>query len=119
MSAMTSGFRATLVDAATFWERRRLAYNGVLCAVVVAWVVVTWPHLRPAIVPTSILPLLVLALLANACYSTAYLAELAMAALPVSRDWRGRRPALWLLGTLLASLLACYWIADEIYPTVA
>jgi hypothetical protein len=25
---------------------------------------------------------------------------------------------LWLFGTILALLFACYWIADEIYPYV-
>jgi hypothetical protein len=61
--------------------------------------------------------MLVLALLANLCYSTAYLADIALHQLPAAALRRARQ-ALWLLGTLLALLIENYWIADEIYPDV-
>jgi hypothetical protein len=41
--------RPLLDEALRYWEPRRIAYNLVLGAVVVAWVVVTWPHFRPAL----------------------------------------------------------------------
>ncbi len=108
-------FRGLLADAVRFWEPRRLVYNLVLAAVVVVWVVTTWPHFRPALTLSSLLLLAILALLANLCYCAAYLVDLPFQHSSLSPVWRRRRWALWLLGTLFAVLLANYWIADEIY----
>jgi hypothetical protein len=111
-------FRARLKDAARYWEPRRIAYNLVLTAVIFTWLILTWPHFRPALTLQSLLPLLVLAAMANVCYSTAYLADVLLQISPFRDLWQCRRWSLWLVGTLLAVLLACYWIADEIYPSV-
>jgi hypothetical protein len=109
--------RARLRDAARFWEPRRIAYNLVLTAVV-AWLILTWPHFRPALTLQSLLLLLVLAAMANVCYSAAYLVDVLLQFSPFRNLWQRRRWSLWLVGTLFAVLLACYWIADEIYPSV-
>jgi hypothetical protein len=111
-------FRARLKDAARYWEPRRIAYNFVLAAVVVAWLVLTWPHFRPALTLQSLLLLLILAAMANVCYSAAYLADILLPFSPFRGLRQRRRWSLWLVGTLFAVLLACYWIADEIYPSV-
>jgi hypothetical protein len=111
-------FRVIMADAIRFWELRRLIYNLVLFAVVVAWVAGTWPHFRPMFVPNSLLLLAILALLANACYCAAYLVDIPMQCIAPSGLWRRRRWALWLAGTLFAIVLANYWIVDEIYPFV-
>jgi hypothetical protein len=109
---------ARLRDAARYWEPRRINYNLVLAAVVAAWLVSTWPHFRPALTLQSLLLFLVLAVMANVCYSAAYLADILLQFSPVRGLWQRRRWSLWLAGTLFAALLACYWIADEIYPSV-
>jgi hypothetical protein len=111
-------FRALLADAIRFWEPRRLVYNFVLAAVVVVWLAASWPHFRVALTLPSLLLLAVLALLANACYCVAYLVDIPMQRSSFGTVWRRRRWGLWLLGTLLAIVLANYWIADEIYPYV-
>ncbi|MFI5056751.1 MAG: hypothetical protein ACHQLQ_01070 [Candidatus Acidiferrales bacterium] len=111
-------FRGLFADAIRFWEPRRLAYNFVLTAVVVVWLVATWPHFRPAFTLTSLLLLAVLALLANVLYCAAYLVDIPMQRSSLGAVWRRRRWGLWLMGTLLAIVLANYWIADEIYPFV-
>jgi hypothetical protein len=111
-------FRAKLKDAARFWEPRRMVYNAVLTAVVLAWVAGTWPHFRPALQWQSLLLLLVLAAMANVCYCAAYLADLLLQFSKFREAWRQRRGWLWLAGTIFGVLLACYWIADEIYPEV-
>ncbi|HET9995556.1 MAG TPA: hypothetical protein VFQ18_09125 [Candidatus Acidoferrum sp.] len=128
--APSGGFRASLVEAARFWEPRRLIYNAVLLAIVIAWVVLTWPHFRPALKLESLLIMSVLALLANVCYCTAYLVDLglqpaeqekwrsALAGVDGSAALRKRRWGLWAAGMLLAVLFENYWIADEIYPYV-
>lgn len=98
-----------------YWETRRIAYNAVLTAVAVAWVVATWPHFRNALTVEHAAALAVLALLANLCYCAAYLVEIPMAA---SAEWARRRWGLWVMGMVLAFVLENYWIADEIYPDV-
>jgi len=111
-------FRGVLVDAIRFWEPRRLLYNFVLGAVVVVWLVATWPHFRAELTLHSLLLLAILALLANVCYCCAYLVDIPMQLSPLSTVWRRRRWALLLMGTLFAILVENYWIADEIYPDV-
>jgi hypothetical protein len=85
---------------------------------VVAWLILTWPHFRPALTLQSLLLLLVLAAMANICYSAAYVADMLLQFSPLRRLWQRRRWGLWLAGTLFGVLLACYWIEDEIYPFV-
>lgn len=111
-------FRQELARSAKFWEPRRLPYNLVLSAVVIIWIVASWPHFRPMPVPNALLLLAVLAFLANLCYTTAYLLELPVLHTPLRAFWIRWRWSVWVLGTLLAVLLANYWIVDEIYPFV-
>ena len=106
----------TLRDAARFWEPRRLFYNLILTAIVLLWLVLIWPHFRPSLTLGSFESFAVLAFLANLSYSAAYLAEIFLQLLSPSSSRRRARTALLALGTLLAIVLANYWIADEIYP---
>jgi hypothetical protein len=117
-SPRLASLRDLLGDSLRFWELRRLLYNLVLCAVVVAWVAVTWPHFRPMFDAHPLLLLAILGLLANACYCAAYLVDIPMQFSSLGAPWRRRRWTLWLAGMLLAILLANYWIVDEIYPFV-
>lgn len=108
-----------LVEAARFWEPRRVIYNLVLSVFVILWLVGTWPHFRPAMHLQSLLFLVIFALLANVCYCAAYLTEIPIQGLAVSAVWSHRqRWAIWVIGMLLAVLFENYWIADEIYPFV-
>ena len=107
-----------LADAARFWEPRRLLYNLLLLAVVLLWVMNTWPHFRPAITLQSLGIMIVLALLANLCYCAGYLAEILIQNVTSGVAWQRQRWAVWVVGTLLAILFENYWIADEIYPFV-
>ncbi len=109
---------ATFRSALRYWEPRRIAYNLVLAAVLAAWLVLTWPHFRPALGGRSLLQLLALAAIANVAYCAAYGAEIAVRHCAFGDTWKSRRWILWLAGTLFAVVLECYWIADEIYPYV-
>jgi hypothetical protein len=111
-------FRSFLAEAIRYWEPRRFIYNFALSAVCVGWLVLTWPHFRPALTWSSLFLLVVLALLANACYCAAYLVDIPLQQSSLGAVWRRRRWVLWLMGTLFAILFANYWIADEIYPFV-
>ena len=103
-------------SAARFWEPRRLVYNAILTAIVLLWLILTWPHFRPALTLGSLEAFIVLGLAANLCYCVAYLAEFFLQALLPSAYWRRFRQVLFGLGTLFAIVLENYWIADEIYP---
>ncbi len=114
----SSSLRDVGKDAIRYWESHRVVYNLVLTVVVLAWLVVTWPHFRPAVIGRSGLLLLVLAALANACYCAAYPVDILFQRSPFQAAWKRRRWILWCAGMILAVVLACYWIADEIYPSV-
>ena len=111
-------FRASLAEAARFWEPRRIAYNLVLAVIAALWVLLSWPHFRPVFHFSSLPLLLVLALLANACYGAAYFVDIPAQFTPFCSAWPHFRWGLWVLGTLLAVLFENYWIADEIYPFI-
>jgi hypothetical protein len=107
-----------LEDAGRYWERRRIPYNAILTGVVVAWIMATWPHFRPALAWRNLLPLLGLAGIANLCYCAAYLVDIPMQLSALGARWRNRRWTLWLAGMIFAFVLTNYWIADEIYPYI-
>ncbi len=111
--------RELLTDAIRYWEPRRLGYNLFLAAIVLGWVIFTWPHFRGAFTWSSALALLVLAVLANICYTAAYLVDLPVQYSAFRDSWRRWRWALWLAGMLFAGAITFYWVADEIYPTLA
>ncbi|HEX7606983.1 MAG TPA: hypothetical protein VF348_09765 [Usitatibacter sp.] len=110
--------REILDDALRYWERRRIAYNALLVAVVGLWVLFTWPHFSDALSLKSLTILLMLAAGANICYCAAYVADIPMQYSSMRATWRRWRWGVWLAGTVFALLLANYWIADEIYPYV-
>ena len=110
--------RPLLDDALRYWEPRRILYNLLLGAIVLGWLLLTWPHFRAALTLQLLLLLFVLALLANVCYCTAYVLDIPLQWSSFRRLWRRWRWALWLVGMLFAAILANYWIADEIYPYV-
>lgn len=108
-----------IVEAARFWEPRRIVYNLVLGAVVIFWVVKTWPHFQPAFTLTSLLQLSALAVLANVCYCAAYVVDIPAQYSELGPNWRHGRRVLWVPGMVLAFVFTNYWIADEIYPYVS
>jgi hypothetical protein len=111
-------FRGIFDDALRYWELRRIPYNVVLTMVVLAWIVLSWPHFRPAFTWLDFVALLTLAVFANLCYSAAYLVDIPMQYSSFRNAWLRRRWLLWLFGVLFAFVLANYWIADEIYSFV-
>ncbi len=116
MNGPPSPGRRTIPEVVRYWERGRLGYNLALTGVLLAWVGLTWPHFRPALAKRSTPPLLALAALANLSYCAAYPLDFLLQNSPIREAWRRNRQILWLAGTLLAAVLACYWIADGIYP---
>src|SRR5258706_12649852 len=95
------GFGEIISDALGYWERRRVGYNLVLGAIVVGWVVLTWPRFRGALTWSSLLALFGLAVLANACYCAAYLVDIPVQYSSLRVPWRRRRGVLWALGVVV------------------
>ncbi len=114
----THSLRDSVFLAAEFWEPRRLWYNGALALLVLGWIVFTWPHFEPALTFESAGKLLILSILANACYSAAYVVDIPLSRSGIKAWWIRWRILLWIAGTIVALVFACYWIADEIYPFV-
>lgn len=111
-----SEFATAITGAVRYWEPRRIAYNLVLATAVTLWLVLTWPHFRPAFTLQGALLITILAALANVCYCAAYLIDVPLQFARFEAMWRRWRWSLWLAGMIFALLLANYWIADEIYP---
>ena len=111
-------FAETFARAVRFWEPRRILYNAVLTAVVLAWIVLSWPHFRPALHWWAMGLLTILAVTANVLYCAAYVLDLAFQHSQVIAVSNRGRWLVWIAGTLFAVLLANYWIADEIYAFV-
>lgn len=105
-------------SARKFWEPRRAVYNLILAIFVISWIVVTWPHFRPAVNWADLGRLLILALIANVLYSVGYLVDLLAQQISKPSALWAIRWTTFSLGMAFAVLLTNYWIADEIYPYV-
>jgi hypothetical protein len=115
---MGGGVWGSFVEAARFWEPRRILYNFILFTVLATWLAATWPHFRPALALFPLFQFAVLGLIANVCYCAAYLVDVPLLQAGVGAAWKRGRWGLWTVGMLFAILLENYWIADEIYPFV-
>jgi hypothetical protein len=117
-AAARPSLRDAVSSAVRFWERRRLAYNLTLTALVLGLVARDWSHFRPVFTyPAYLLAfayMLFLAALANICYSAAYPVDFALQLSPAPDVLRRCRVILWWAGLLVAIALACYWMEDEI-----
>ncbi|MGC1107935.1 MAG: hypothetical protein WA876_15505 [Candidatus Acidiferrales bacterium] len=105
--------RGILDDALRYWERRRIPYNLVLVAVVVAWAVTARSHFHLPLWGLCLL-LFVMAALANVLYSAAYGVDILIQRSSFRDLWRRRRWILWVAGMLLAVALANVWIIGQI-----
>ncbi len=80
--------REAVTDAIRYWEPRRLAFNGVLAAIVVGYFAAGWPRSRTVLSVDTALLLFLLAVLANICYSAAYVADMFVQVSGFRESWR-------------------------------
>lgn len=92
-------------SALAFWEPRRILYNLVLAAIVVARAAGSWGLLRDNLTFPAVLTLLILAVLANLCYSAAYLPDVFIQLSRFRDPWLRWRWGLWLAGTAFAGAI--------------
>ena len=117
MDAQTSdnySLRGVLTDAIRYWEKRRLPYNAVLVLAVLGNIALAWPQSRNLIQLPGFLLLFVLAVIANVCYSSAYLVDVMAQLSDFRSGWVRYRWMLWAVGTAFATVLAWYWMVDEV-----
>jgi hypothetical protein len=97
--------RESTTDAIRYWEPRRLAYNAVLAAIVVAYFGFCYPASKGALSIDKGLLLFVLAVLANVAYCTAYVVDIFAQASGYRERWLKYRWVLFSIGTLFAGVI--------------
>ena|SRR5437773_7917184 len=98
--------RDVVTDAIRYWEPRRIAYNAILVAIVVAVFLLEWPQSRFAISADLVQSLFVLAVLANVAYCSAYVVDVVAQSSEYGTEWRRYRWMLFAIGVVFASILA-------------
>ncbi len=98
--------RDALSNAVRYSEPRRILFNAVLLAVVVAVYVMNLPASRANLTFDSMQALFVLAVLANVAYCAAYIVDVPLQVTSFRAEWLKFRWALLLLGVAFASVLA-------------
>jgi len=93
-------------NALSYWEPRRLVYNGVLLLVVAGCFVAGMPEARSHVGPNLLIVLFLLAVVANVLYSLAYLVDVFVQISSLRAAWLQRRWVLFAVGTLAAAALA-------------
>jgi hypothetical protein len=68
-------FRESLTNAIGYWERRRVAFNIVLAAIVLTYFAIHYPASKTVLSVNYVLILFLLAVLANIAYCAAYLVD--------------------------------------------
>jgi hypothetical protein len=102
-------FRESMSDAIRYWELRRIAYNGILAAVVLIYFALNYPASKARLTVNLALMIFVLAVLANVAYCAAYIPDI-LAQLSGYRDkWRRYRWIVFAVGVLFAGVITRFW----------
>ena len=104
---------ATLKDSVTsairYWEPRRLIYNGVLAAIVLACFAYYYPASKMALSLDLFLFVFLLAVLANVAYCTAYIADVFAQMSRYRERWNRYRWVLFVIGLLFAGTITRFF----------
>ncbi len=96
-------------DAIRYWELRRIAYNGILAAVVLIYFALNYPASKARLTVNLALMIFILAVLANVAYCAAYIPDI-LAQLSGYRDkWRRYRWIVFAIGVLFAGVITRFW----------
>jgi len=107
MDAQT--LRESATDAIRYWEPRRIAFNFVLAAVVLAYFWIGYPTSRSALSVNLALLVFLLAVLANVAYCAVYLVDVFAQASGYRDLWRKYRWTLFMVGTLFAAVITRFF----------
>jgi hypothetical protein len=109
--------RDAVSDAIRYWEPRRIAYNGVLALIVLAYFAINWPHSRIVVSFEGVLIVFVLAVLANICYCAAYLGDVFVQISGFRDAWQKWRWVLFIIGTAFAAIITRWFAISFFTPS--
>ena len=98
-----------VANALRYWEPRRLVYNGVLAAVVIAEFAVAWPGSRDRLSFDNLVGLFFLAVLANVAYCAVYIVDLFVQFSGLDAAWQRGRVVLLVVGTAFAAAITHFF----------
>ena len=101
--------RDAVTDAIRYWEPMRLAYDGVLAAIVVGYFAAGWPYSGTRVTFDGVLILFLLAVLANTAYCLAYVGDVFVQFSGHRDTWHRWRWALWLIGMAFAAIITRFF----------
>src|SRR5437868_7482081 len=111
-----SELRDYFTDAIRFWEPRRLIYNLVLTAIVIAYFAVGYPGSKNVLSVDFALGLFILAVVANIAYCAAYLADVFVQASGFRDLWQRSRWVLFAIGTTFAAIITRFVAMGMFHP---
>jgi drug/metabolite transporter (DMT)-like permease len=97
--------REITTDALRYWEVRRILYNALLAAIVVAHFVAAWPASKAVLTGDTRLLVFLLAVMANVAYCAAYIADVFIQLSGFRAQRRRWRLALLVVGCAFAAVL--------------
>ena len=110
--------REMSADALRYWERRRIAYNLLLAAIVMFYFIAGWPQSRVMVTLDSALSLFIFAVLANVAYCAAYLADIFLQVSGFDEPRRRWRTVLLVVGFAFAAVLARFIAMSFVRPPI-
>jgi hypothetical protein len=111
-----SELRDYFTDAIRFWEPRRVIYNLVLTAIVIAYLAVGYPSSKNVLSIDFALSLFILAVVANIAYCAAYLADVFVQASGFRDLWQRSRWVLFAIGTTFAAIITRFVAIGMFHP---
>jgi hypothetical protein len=98
--------RDAITNAIRFWERKRIIYNAVLAAIVLAYFVVNLPNSTERITAGLLQTLFVMAVLANIAFCAVYPVDVFVQLSSFRETWLRRRWMLFAIGVVFAAVIA-------------
>lgn len=105
----TATIREWATDAIRYWEPRRILYNLVLAAIVLAYFVMGLPATKGLLTVNFVLMLFLLAVLANVAYCAAYAVDIFAQISGFRELWQRVRWVLFAIGVAFAGVITRFW----------
>ncbi|MGD0840092.1 MAG: hypothetical protein ABSA32_02930 [Candidatus Acidiferrales bacterium] len=102
-------FRESATNAIGYWERRRLVYNAVLAAIVLAYFAISYPASKSVLTINHALVFFMMAVLANVAYCAVYLIDIFAQLTAYREPWRKYRWVVFLIGMLFAGIITRFF----------
>ena len=112
----TSLFRESLTNAIRYWEKMRIAYNGVLIAVVAGCFAWNYSALGSKFSINLFLSMILCGILLNVLYCAAYLVDVLVQMSEFRESWAKSRWVLFSIGATFAAILTRFWSLSVFGP---